>query len=87
MKRPAGVSQRQRVLSVMSDGEWHTLGNIRESIAQRWPKSDSEAAISARLRDLRKTEYGGHNVERRRISRSLYEYRIVFKPTQGELWN
>jgi hypothetical protein len=35
-----------------------------------------EASVSARLRDLRKPRFGGHLVERRRVSGGLFEYRL-----------
>lgn len=38
----------------------------------------SDAGISARVRDLRKPEYGGHNVVKRKIPhRRSYQYRIL----------
>jgi hypothetical protein len=58
----------------MSDGAWRTLEEIRSRVG------GSEAAISARLRDLRKDKFGGHIVESRRRgdgSRGLWEYRLV----------
>ena len=38
----------------------------------------SEAGLSARIRDLRKNEYGGYTVVRRKVG-SLWEYRLVVK--------
>lgn len=68
-------AQLRRVFDTMSDGAWHTL---REIALQTGDKS--EAAISARLRDLRKDRFGGFTVERRRRgtpSAGLWEYRIL----------
>lgn len=60
-----------RVLEVMRSGEWFTLGKLQELVG------GSEAGISARVRDLRKPEFGGYDVERRRVGDSgLFEYRI-----------
>ena len=72
------TGQMQRVFELMRDGQWRTLQEIRiESTG-----NDSEAAISARLRDFRKAQFGGHAVERRRrgeSERGLFEYRVVTK--------
>jgi hypothetical protein len=64
----------QRVLTLMTDGKWRTLNEISRST------KDPEASVSARLRDLRKSDYGAHQVEKRtngRRARGLYEYRLV----------
>jgi biotin operon repressor len=55
----------------MSDGRWHTLAELSLKVG------GSEAAISARLRDLRKPRFGGHTVERRYVDRGLWEYRYI----------
>lgn len=68
-------SQLSRVRMLMVDGQWRSLYEIHEDLGRR----DSEAAISARLRDLRKPKFGGHTVERRRRSRSLFEYRLILR--------
>lgn len=62
--------QLQRVLHFMSDGQWHTLAGIAFVVG------GSEASVSARLRDLRKEQYGGRQVERQRISGGLWKYRL-----------
>src|SRR6266446_4572717 len=51
--------QHNRVLAVMRDGREHTLAEI--ALITR----DPEASVSARLRDLRKPRFGGHNIQRR----------------------
>jgi hypothetical protein len=58
-----------RVATVMADNQWHTLRAL--SIAT----GGSEAAVSARLRDLRKPRFGGHTIERRYVAHGLWEYR------------
>lgn len=64
--------QLLKVYNVMMTGEWFTL----QQIAQRIGGHNTEAAISARIRDFRKTKYGGHKVERRSVGR-LFMYRLV----------
>lgn len=63
--------QLKAVFDVMRDGKWRTLSEIQAHV------DGSEAAISARLRDLRKLKYGAHEVQREHIERGLYRYRVV----------
>ena len=70
------TSQLARVTALMSDGMWRTLHEISVSVFS------SEAGVSARLRDLRKSKFGGHTVDKRRrglVDRGLFEYRLVIK--------
>lgn len=68
-------SQLERVEALMSDGRWRTLSEIARAVA------GSEAGVSARLRDLRKT---GNRVSRRRTGNpGLWEYQVFqAKPVQ-----
>lgn len=65
--------QQQAVFDVMSDGKWHTLAEIAQ--ATHCP----ESSVSARLRDLRKEQFGAYPVERRLVHRGLYEYCVLSK--------
>jgi len=63
--------QAQAVFDLMIDGDWRTLREI--SLQLGYP----EASVSARLRDFRKSRFGGYDIERRRIGDGgLFEYRI-----------
>lgn len=65
-----------RVLDLMKDGQWRTLAEIRAVV------DGSEAGISARLRDFRKKEFGGHQMDGRRrgdAKDGVWEYRILVK--------
>jgi hypothetical protein len=62
--------QLARVLALMRDQHWRTLDEIRAVVG------GSEAAISARLRDLRKVKFGRYAVERRHVHDGLFEYRV-----------
>lgn len=68
---PRLTGQLYRVSSAVKDGRWRTLFEISSKTG------DPEASVSARLRDLRKSRFGGFNVERRRIAGGLYEYRLL----------
>lgn len=71
---PRTDSQRERLLTVMRDGNWYTLQALVFHVG-----AVSEAGVSARLRDLRKSQYGGYTVERKRLKPhgGLYVYRLV----------
>src|SRR5690349_25128780 len=60
--------QRNRVFDLMQDGQWRTLSNIAAATG------DPTQSISARLRDFRKDECGGHTVERKHEGGGLYLY-------------
>ena len=62
--------QLQRVFELMKDGQWHSLYEIANQVG------GSEAGVSARLRDLRKSKFGGHTVDHRRVNGGLWEYRV-----------
>lgn len=66
------TGQTLRVFTLMSDGKWRTLKQIAGD-------RDSEAGVSARLRDLRKKQFGSHAVNRRRVSGGLWEYQLEVK--------
>ncbi len=66
-------NQMVRVWCVMHDGLWRSLPVIADGTG------DPEASISARLRDFRKPQFGGHQVLRRRQKGwRLNEYRLVW---------
>ena len=62
--------QLERVYRLMRDGRWRTLAAIAE-VAE-----GTEASVSARLRDLRKSKYGCRVVLRRHVRRGLWEYKL-----------
>lgn len=64
-------SQVQRVFAYLSDGQWHGLDDIA-SVCY-----GSEASISARMRDLRKPEWGSHTIERERLGNGTNRYRMI----------
>lgn len=69
-------AQAKAVFGLMSDGRWRTLAEI--SAATGYP----EASVSARLRDFRKSKFGGNDVERERLEAGLHRYRLV--PARSE---
>jgi len=56
--KPRLNTQREDVRRLMLDGEFRTLADIEAATGH------PQASISARLRDLRRPEYGGYTVNR-----------------------
>ena len=72
------TSQRGRVREFMlGRAQWLTLNEISTLLALEHGGHFPEASISARLRDLRKNQYGAYRVARRRRSKGLYEYKVL----------
>lgn len=76
--------QMQKVLFYMlrrDEGSWHSLSEI--CTALNYP----EASVSAQLRHLRKPEFGGYLVDKRRreAQRGLWEYRVRAVPVSGQI--
>lgn len=75
--------QYMRVWQVMADGQWHTLPEIKAKCDRLvGGGADTPQAISARLRDMRKTKFGGHKLDGERLGKGLWRYRLV--PNTGE---
>jgi len=72
--------QLGRVYEALSAGLWMTLHEIYWE-CHRAGGRDSEAGISARLRDLRKKAFGGYEIERRRAAGGLWQYRMTGRRT------
>lgn len=75
-------TQYGRIFHLMSDGKWHTLGEIA------FQTGDPQASISAQLRHMRKPRFGAHIVRKQRIKgkeqQGLFEYQLSIKGKQGE---
>ncbi len=67
---PRLTDQLHRILGVIRDRQWHTLGEIEDRTG------DPQASISAQLRNLRKFRFGSHTIDRRYVGNGLYEYRL-----------
>lgn len=62
--------QLEAVKQHMLSREWVTLEELSVITGAK------EQSVSARLRDLRKPEFGGYIVERKRIDGGLFAYRV-----------
>lgn len=73
--------QLKAVWDAMTDGEWWTLSQLAGRTG------GSEAAVSARIRDLRKHRFGRHTVEAERVEGTkgrLWHYRLTTNPLGRE---
>ncbi len=70
-------SQLGRTYETIKRGKWWTVKDICFYHSSHYGKVDSESGVGARLRDLRKRKFGGHNVEGRRVGKSaVWEFRL-----------
>jgi hypothetical protein len=70
--------QLRRVFDLMRDGEWRRLHEIEEAVG------GSATSVSARLRDLRKSKFGGFTVETRAPKDGgSWWYRLVLEEGPG----
>ena len=69
--------QQDAIREFMVDSPWYTLQEISQKLG--YP----EASVSAQLRHLRKTAFGGFNVDKRRRG-NAWEYRVT-KPAEENI--
>jgi hypothetical protein len=70
--------QYYRIFDLMQDQQWRTLAAIHLATG------DPESSISAQLRHMRKTKFGCHTVNKRRVegkkeSCGLFEYQLIIR--------
>lgn len=71
------TAQIYRVFAGLKDHQWHTLTGLSLITG------DPESSVSARIRDLRKSRYGGYTIERRYVKNGLWEYKLHGQDTTG----
>lgn len=74
-------SQIEAVAAIMSAGEWWTLFDLQKEVYKRYNKWCSVTSLSARIRDLRKPEFGGHSVARERDESRPGTYLYKMEPS------
>lgn len=76
---PSAITLVAYVKAVLSDGKWYMPHEIIAEIKRSKGILISDSSCTARLRDLRKAQYGSHSVEKqRRQGSTAYEYKLVF---------
>ncbi|WP_018694238.1 hypothetical protein [Algicola sagamiensis] len=70
------TTQKQRVAAVLCSSHFYTLEEAKHEITRRFGKTDTEAAISARFRDLKKTGQFTCYKRKRESYKNLWEYRL-----------
>ena len=58
---------------------WRTLAEISKALA--YP----EASVSAQLRHLRKEQFGGYRMEKRRRTKRTWEYAVFLPEPKGQI--
>lgn len=72
------ATQLEAVRDLMKDGRWRLPSEICRKLRPQLGYKPGEAAVTARLRDLRKPQFGSYQVKcRRRESSRAYEYAIT----------
>lgn len=75
--------QKSEINKLMSDSEWRSLSMIQYALDLIDGVQYPQASISARLRSARQPKHGGFSVERRYVSKGLWEYRYAPQPQQA----
>ncbi len=73
---------RDYMLQNGSVGPWRTLGAIKEGLEHQYRCRFPESSISAQLRSLKKDQFGGYTLEKRRVLGGLWEYRLSSPSTK-----
>jgi len=73
------TKQMGLIFLVILDGKFKSVIQIQEEILNRFYKRCAQTSISAILRDFRKTKWGEHTVNTRRVKDTgLFEYQFIF---------
>lgn len=67
--------QLEAVKAIMLRTGWITLADLAEQA------NAPESSVSARIRDLRKSQFGGYTIDKEYVSRGLWRYRMVLGKT------
>lgn len=75
--RPKSETRKnvERVRVIMNRGNWMTLDRIGEDLHSRYGVNLPEQSVSARVRDLRKNEFGAYDIRKKAIGKGLYAYK------------
>ena len=74
---PRLSEQLQFVLLILKRGEWYSAEELQGELKKYQVKAGT-AGITARIRDLRKPKFGGHNIPHKRI-KGVDRYRLLPK--------
>jgi hypothetical protein len=73
------LTQQQAVESLMRDGKARTIPEIVAGIKRYYGVTATESGVSARIRDLRKTKFGGYRVDSTYRAAGVWEYKIIME--------
>jgi hypothetical protein len=69
---PKGLSQKDRLLAVLQDGEWHDTVSIQRDVYGADHLGNVRTA--ARAKDLKNE---GHMIESKKLSKTIWAYRLL----------
>ena len=75
------ATQLGRVIAIMLDGRWRTLRDIERECWSRYGHADTQAAISARLREVCCYGWVKHSSNQVIDGKQVWHYRIALPPT------
>lgn len=75
------ATQLGRVIAIMSDGKARTLRDIERECWSRFGQADTQAAISARLREVCCHGWEKHSNHQNINGKQVWHYRIELPPT------
>lgn len=64
------------VYELMISGREYTLADLADAVTRVSGRKATEASVSARIRDLRKPQFGGYQISRRQIAEGLFGCRM-----------
>lgn len=71
----AGKTQRERILNLLLDGNWHTNNEIMDKCYELAEREKRNCRYSSRIDELRKQ---GHNItDAEYVSKGVYRFRLI----------
>jgi hypothetical protein len=77
--QPQTPKGSRAIKRAMNGKGWQTLWVIGSRVFSSSRMLMEPQTVSARVRDLRKEQYGGHDVQRRYAGNGIYEYKLFRK--------
>lgn len=71
-EKQKGLSQKERLLAVLRDGEWHDTVGIQRDVYGAEHLGNVRTA--ARVKDLKND---GHMIESKKLSKTIWAYRLL----------
>lgn len=77
---------RLHILALLQDGQPWTVPALQKAVETMTGRHYMETTVSAKIRDLRKSKYGGHDVpDPKEVRPGLWAYRYVPPVKAGQM--